>query len=224
MGLERSLWELDLSNNYLTVVPSKAIRYLQKLKHLDLRGLNISTRNHICNLQNMPLLLGNDISSVFPENWRGLENSLEKLILADNSLRHLPMDSFSGLPHLDTLDLSGNSLKEIDPNVFRDGMGKLSHLIFADNQLTVIPYLALAPLNTLRTLDLSNNLITAMKQPIEAGSANVHIELGMSLDELKLNHNQIAILNTGDFEHFDILNATYLDGNPIVSVEVSYKY
>lgn len=134
------------------------------------------------------------------------------------------MDGFSGLPHLDTLDLSGNSLREIDPSVFRDGMGKLAHLIFTDNQLTAIPYLALAPLNTLRTLDLSSNLITAMKQPIEAGSANVHIELGMSLDELRLDHNQIATLDTGDFEHFDILNATFLDGNPIASVEVSYKH
>lgn len=131
------------------------------------------------------------------------------------------MDAFAGLPHLDTLDLSGNSLREIDPNVFRDGMGKLAHLIFADNQLTAIPYLALAPLNTLRTLDLSNNLITAMKHPIEAGSASVHIELGMSLDVLTLSYNQIVAVETGDFEHFDVLNATYLDGNPIASVEVS---
>lgn len=37
-GLERTLWKLDLSNNELLNVPSKALRYLQKLRFLDLTG------------------------------------------------------------------------------------------------------------------------------------------------------------------------------------------
>jgi hypothetical protein len=44
--------------------------------------------------------------------------------MSDNSLTHLPTDSFSGLPMVETIDLEGNNLKEIDPSVFRDGMGK----------------------------------------------------------------------------------------------------
>lgn len=38
MGLERSLWELELSYCDLTRVPNRAIRYLQKLRMLDLTG------------------------------------------------------------------------------------------------------------------------------------------------------------------------------------------
>lgn len=38
LGLERSLWELELSHCQLTTVPNRALRYLQKLRILDLTG------------------------------------------------------------------------------------------------------------------------------------------------------------------------------------------
>lgn len=105
-GLERSLWELYLTNNELIEVPTKAVRYLQKLKILDLSG--------------------NKISSVERESWRGLEDTLQVLNLRDNYLSTLPSDGFSGLLVLDSLDLSGNNLRTIDGSVFRDGMNRLS--------------------------------------------------------------------------------------------------
>jgi len=71
-------------------------------------------------------LSGNQISTIEPDSWRGLENSLQTLILSENSISHLPPDSFASLPLLETLDLSRNNLAEIDGSVFRDGMAKLS--------------------------------------------------------------------------------------------------
>jgi Leucine-rich repeat (LRR) protein len=38
LGLERSLWELELQYNDLTDVPSRAMRHLKKLRLLDLSG------------------------------------------------------------------------------------------------------------------------------------------------------------------------------------------
>lgn len=38
MGLERTLWELELTHGYLTSVPSRALRHLQKLRILNLKG------------------------------------------------------------------------------------------------------------------------------------------------------------------------------------------
>lgn len=38
LGLERSLWELELHDDDLIAVPNKALRYLQKLRLLDLTG------------------------------------------------------------------------------------------------------------------------------------------------------------------------------------------
>lgn len=39
-GLEHSLWELELVNTFITSVPSRAIRTLQRLKILNLSGMN----------------------------------------------------------------------------------------------------------------------------------------------------------------------------------------
>lgn len=51
---------------------------------------------------------------------------MQTLVLADNSISTLPLDAFSGLLVLETLDLHGNHLSVIDSGVFRDGMSRLS--------------------------------------------------------------------------------------------------
>nr|CAD7423248.1 unnamed protein product [Timema monikensis] len=196
VGLERSLWELELQHNQLMSVPSRSIRHLQKLRRLDLTG--------------------NRISEIFPENWRGLENSLQTLILADNTLSSLPPDAFSNLPNLETLDMSGNDLLGFDPSTFHNGPARLSSLYLADNQLTSIPYQQVSALRLLRTLDLSGNMIShlhsATSEPEQPG-------VQLSLDTLRLDYNQIQYLPPGSFQHFDILNRTFLDGNPLFMVE-----
>lgn len=70
-------------------------------------------------------LNGNHITAIEPDSFRGLEDSLHTLSLANNLLSKLPPDSFSTLPLLDTIDLSGNNLAVIDTNIFRDGMPRL---------------------------------------------------------------------------------------------------
>ncbi|KAK4882835.1 hypothetical protein RN001_006154 [Aquatica leii] len=199
VGLERTLWKLDLSNNDLLNVPSKAIRYLHKLKVLDLTG--------------------NDITQIFPDSWRGLEHSLETLILAENSIAYLAPDTFTGLPHLDTINLKGNNLRDIDPSVFREGMDKLAHIILADNQLSSIPYLALSPLKVLRTLDLSYNRINRMFPTMESGAINIQIDVRMSLDFFDLSFNQLEVLESSSFQYFNTINKTHIDGNPLFLIE-----
>ncbi|XP_055716156.1 chaoptin [Phlebotomus papatasi] len=190
-GLERSLWELHLTNNHLVDVPTRAIRHLQKLRTLDLSLNQISYIDH--------------------ESWRGLEDSLEQLILSENSLSFLPVDSFSGLPFLQTLDLSGNNLRDIDGSVFRDGMDKLSRVILSNNLLTRIPYGQVSALRSLKLLDLSHNRIPTMN--LADNEYNPGIRL--SLDVLHLEYNNLEILQTGSFQFFDVVNQTFLDGNPM---------
>ncbi|XP_019875931.2 chaoptin isoform X2 [Aethina tumida] len=198
LGLERSLWELELSYNDLTRVPNRALRYLQKLRLLDLTG--------------------NEINKILPEDWRGLEHSLEELILADNSITHLPIDSFSGLPMVETIDLRGNNLREIDPSVFRDGMKRLAHLLLSDNQLSAIPYQALQPLRTLKTLDLSYNRINKM-EPVTDTGAILTLNFQLNLDVFRLDYNLLTTLQPASFQYFNVVNKTYLDGNPLSSIE-----
>ncbi|XP_043261233.1 chaoptin [Colletes gigas] len=196
LGLERSLWELELPYNRLERVPSRSFRHLQKLQLLDLTG--------------------NKISKISPDNWRGLENSLQKLRLGRNAIDRLPADAFAGLTYLDMLDLRENNLKEIDPSVFRDGMAHLVHLFLNGNQLTNIPYSQLSSLKRMKVLDLSYNrisrMLNAQQEPEIRG-------LQMSLDTLRLDYNQIEILMPNDFQHFYKVNRTYLDGNPLTMIE-----
>ncbi|XP_045535328.1 chaoptin isoform X2 [Papilio machaon] len=191
-GLDNTLWELELKYDKLTAVPSRALRYLQKLRLLDLTG--------------------NEITDISGDNWRGLENTLHTLVLAENSITSLPLDAFSGLPVLEVLDLHGNNLAVIDSGVFRDGMNRLNKLLLSDNQLSLIPYEELAPLRQLRYLDLSNNVIKQVPPTHELNGVT------LSLDNLKLDHNLIGTLMPGSFKYFNVLNSTSLDGNPIYSL------
>ncbi|KAJ2947575.1 hypothetical protein O0L34_g17368 [Tuta absoluta] len=191
-GLDNTLWELELKKDLLTAVPSRALRYLQKLRSLDLSG--------------------NEISEIRGDDFRGLQNTLQTLILADNSIANLPLDAFTGLPMLETLDLHGNHLAIIDGGVFRDGMHRLNKLLLGDNQLAYIPYEELSPLRQLRVLDLSNNII---KQVLPAHELN---GIRLSLDSLKLDNNVIRMLWPGSFKYFNVLNSTSLDGNPIFAL------
>lgn len=195
-GLERYLWELHLTHNNLIDVPTQSLRYLQKLRLLDLTG--------------------NDIVALEPEDWRGLESSLQILLLADNSISNLSADTFSGLPLLESIDLRGNNLKFIDPNVFRDGLAHLSKVLLGDNQLTEIPYLALSPLPLLRYLDLSQNNIELIYPSIQEVTQTIP---PLALETLRLDYNKITIVHPGSFQQFSIVNKTFLDGNPIYSLE-----
>lgn len=163
---------------------------------------------------------GNDIIEIEPDDWRGLENSLEVLIISNNAINTLPADAFSGLPHLDTLDLSGNNLREIDPSVFRDGMGKLTRILLSDNHLNLIPYQALQPLKLLKHLDLSHNIIDKMQPQIDPHNENQQFNYDLSLDILRLDLNQLEIIQSGAFQYFDVINKTYLDGNQLTEIQV----
>lgn len=163
---------------------------------------------------------GNEIIKIVPENWRGLEQSLTTLILVDNSISSLPTDAFTGLPLLETIDLSGNNLKDIDPSVFRDGMGKLTNVILADNQFTSIPYQALSFLKELRNLDLSYNRITKMSPAADVGVQNVNYNFLFKLNTLRLDYNEMHILESASFQYFEVVNRTILDGNPLVEIKV----
>uniref|UniRef100_A0A336KC85 CSON002513 protein n=1 Tax=Culicoides sonorensis TaxID=179676 RepID=A0A336KC85_CULSO len=190
IGLDRSLSILKLTYNQLVEIPSQAMRHLRKLQYIDLTG------NHISDLRK--------------EAWRGLEDSLQTIILTDNLIPGLPTDAFSSLPLLETIDLSGNNIMEIEKDVFRDGMARLKNVILADNLLATIPYTSLSPLKALTTLDISYNRITGFA-PEEVELTNVKLNLNI----LHLEYNQITSIPPESFQYFDVLNVTYLDGNPI---------
>lgn len=105
----------------------------------------------------------------------------------------------------------------------------------ADNILTEIPYVQISPLQQLRTLDISHNLIrylirpTIVTQQTNSSSGEVQqqapppplppaqqpLSVRLTLDVLHLEYNLIEALPTASFQYFDIVNMTFLDGNPL---------
>lgn len=193
-GLERSLWELILNNNGIVKVPTKALRYLQKLRYLDLSG--------------------NEISLIERDSFRGLQNSLQTLILADNSISELSFEAFQGLPNLKVLDLSANNLHEISPDIFREQMNSLEKVILSDNLLSEIPYVAVSMLKSLKVLDLSSNRITTF----QINHNNQPLNIKLSLEQLHLEYNQLHHLQPASFQYFLTVNQTFLDFNPIHTI------
>lgn len=69
-------------------------------------------------------------------------------------------------------------------------------------------------MRNLRILDLANNLIkTILSESAQFYDPNTVQKL--TLDTLHLEFNLIRDISTASFSRFDMVNVTYLDGNPV---------
>ncbi|XP_059045655.1 uncharacterized protein LOC131841351 [Achroia grisella] len=95
-----NLVELDLSNNYLTVIPSTNFIYFPSLMRLSLNN--------------------NPVTSIKTHCFQQL-NYLNTLELSDCKIEVIEREAFSGLQHLEWLRLDGNRLSNIQgENLFPD--------------------------------------------------------------------------------------------------------
>ncbi|XP_011553857.3 uncharacterized protein LOC105385220 [Plutella xylostella] len=95
-----NLVELDLSNNYLTIVPSSNFVYFPSLMRLSLNNNPITTIKTHC-FQHLTFL-----------------NTLE---LSECKIEQIEVDAFAGLHHLEWLRLNGNRLSNMEgDNIFPD--------------------------------------------------------------------------------------------------------
>lgn len=73
----------------------------------------------------------------------------------------------------------------------------------------------------MKYLDLSYNLIESTKGPMASRGTRRNKFL---LDELHLEYNHIQILEQQSFLNFEVINKTYLDGNPITYIQVNIYF
>lgn len=85
-----NLVELDVSNNFLTIVPTKSLENCSILRKLYL------SHNPIANLTNF--------------TFRGLVH-LQTLVLSDAAIETVDTNAFAGLKSLRYLHLNGNKLR-----------------------------------------------------------------------------------------------------------------
>lgn len=77
-----------------------------------------------------------------------------------------------------------------------------------------IPYTPLTPLRNLRVLDLSYNNIQSILPDASLFYDSNSLQK-LLLDTIHLEFNRIENIPTASFIHFDMVNVTYLDGNPL---------
>ncbi|KAJ8340799.1 hypothetical protein SKAU_G00330900 [Synaphobranchus kaupii] len=124
----------------------------------DLREIPSGIPGYTRNL----FILGNQITRIGPESFKGLEN-VTNLSLSNNRITEVESHTFGGLRSLRSLDLSGNQLALIHPEALAISSGPLRDLNLSRASTTTPAVADLATalrrgmLGSLRQLDLSTN-------------------------------------------------------------------
>lgn len=127
--------EIDLSDNYITVIPQNILNTFTSLEKLILQGNQLQT---IPDKLTLPKLL--------------------ELDLSQNKIRQLPPNAFSGYPQLEVISLCENKISSIDKGTFKR-LFKLKELTLCHNKLTVLPAGLFNDNKNLIVLELNDNLL-----------------------------------------------------------------
>ncbi len=224
---------VDLSQNFITRLPSAIFRHQTVCNQLYLYGNEISIIEEnafqgLSSLEELNLvsnrithlpagvfrhltkctvlkLYHNQISVIEENAFQGL-SSLQVLRLDDNQISVIPDGAFTGLSNLQELSLYQN---EISDATFRACMNKVS-LDLDQNQISEIAYGPFLGLENLSTLDLGSNKISEIPDGAFSGLS--------SLYQLFLYENQISGVSDGAFTGLTTLLDLYLDQNQISGV------
>ncbi|CAG0882335.1 unnamed protein product [Darwinula stevensoni] len=190
VGLPVSLKVLYIEENWLQEIPANAFSGLSQLEQLFLQ------RNRIEDLR----------FCSFCDLWR-----LKNLDLQGNYIQFLTDGAFKNLSQLETLDMSQNPLKEIAEHTFLP-LGNLKVIqlsgIGDDVYFTASVF---HPLKSLEILELFNSpKLTADF----LASTSALAELGKTVRELNIMHNELRDLRRDLSDFFVRLETFKIGGNP----------
>ncbi|KAL0962186.1 hypothetical protein UPYG_G00336820 [Umbra pygmaea] len=198
--------------------PAHTVKCVSK----DLRSVPSGIPGYTRNL----FIMGNQISRIGPESFKGLDN-ITTLSLSNNRISEVESQTFSGLRSLRTLDLSSNQLAVIHPEAFTIPGHTLRELNLSRvlyNHSAVMDLansLRWSTLGQLRTLDLSGNrliylpphtfsFLGALRRLILANNSLVAIHNGTffglsSLEQLDLTLNTLRTIQGEGLAELDSL-------------------
>ncbi|XP_059241903.1 biglycan [Mustela nigripes] len=177
---------LDLQNNDISELRRDDFKGLQ---HLYVSPKLYISKNHLVEI---------------PPN---LPSSLVELRIHDNRIRKVPKGVFSGLRHMNCIEMGGNPLENsgFEPGAF-DGL-KLNYLRISEAKLTGIP--KDLP-ETLNELHLDHNRIQAIELEDLLRYSKLY--------RLGLGHNQIRMIENGSLSFLPTLRELHLDNNKLSKV------
>ncbi|KAM3959727.1 uncharacterized protein ACR2FA_006251 [Aphomia sociella] len=169
----------------LDFVPTQVLRYLHKVKNINVKYSSIS-----------------EIEAYTFINL----TSLEEIMMTKNQIEYLSKHSFYNLPNLTVLTLDENNIKEVVTDTFFE-LPSLQKLYLTNNNLSVIQGGAFRRLVNLLELELDKNNISELKKECFDGLAN--------LKRLDLRRNKLSVLNSFIFTELWNLQVLLLDNNEI---------
>ncbi|XP_055371026.1 leucine-rich repeat neuronal protein 3 isoform X2 [Condylostylus longicornis] len=199
------LEELNIAGNKIYNVPYKLLYELRDLKCLNLSSNFIKTFNN--NNDNILAHI-----------------SLQTLILNNNKIEKVEINSFNKFEHLQKLDISYNEIYVIEENSF-DNLYNLKSLNLRGNKISLIPSELFTNLKLLEKLDISENNVIIIPNGLFRHQYNMQ---SLFIENTNLNyignfisekHNEI---NTSVLKNLKILKITN-NRNLITMPDTLYK-
>jgi Leucine-rich repeat (LRR) protein len=135
--------------------------------------------------------------------------NLIKYLINNSSLKFIDRDDFSGMPMLQTLDLSANELEEVPEDALYD-LNDLIDFFVSDNQLKAVPEKLLSHSPAFQRFKASNNSIELL--PADFFKHNPSLKI-VSLDNNRLHKIHTDFRPFGNLKKIDLLNNPCVNTN-----------
>lgn len=204
----QSIMFLDLANNHLHEIPSKALENQLELVSLQLdhnriTAIPIRSLRGLFNLQKLTLS-GNRIHSVSKIEaaaFRDIGHSLMELDLSANQLKSLPIKTFENLFNLGTFKVSDNEIQTLPKNTF-ERMTHLTYLDLSGNRVKLNP-------DILRGLEMSLQVLKLSRMHMDLGSLPIKaLKRMQNLQDLDLSGNHFGEIKNNTFAGLDLKRLT----------------
>lgn len=154
-----NLESIDLSYNNISIILGNSTFYFNSTKNLNLQHNKLQKLNFTLPITLINLELSfNLISQISRDLFFGMYN-LTTLSLANNRLTALPIGCFKDLNQLEFLSLANNKIIHLTPHSAFSGLHGILTLNISSNSLEDAAGLITNSLETLTTLDIESNCI-----------------------------------------------------------------
>ncbi|KAK9879301.1 hypothetical protein WA026_004154 [Henosepilachna vigintioctopunctata] len=201
----RSLKIIEMTNSGIRNIETGAFLGLLKVEeiHLDMNNIQKISRGSFNSLINLKILnlSGNSIKEVESESFHG-SSSIINLDLSFNELISIPQDLMKPLTQLESLNISNNLITSMNGNLCYNLL-ELRYLILDNNK--IIEFDECIEKLYINKLSLSQNLLSDLS----------NVTLPNTLEDLRLDNNNISILSDDIFKNLTNLQVIDLANNSI---------
>lgn len=128
--------------------------------------------------------------------------NLKKYLVTDSGVKFVERNDFSGMPKLETLDLSGNEIEEMPEDALFD-LNELVDLFVENNKIKALPSTLLSHAILFQRFKADNNSLEILDSDFFRG--NPHLKI-VGLENNKLHRINIDFRPFGNLKRIDLTN------------------